>query len=419
MINSIKTKIANLILSSKISISRCVNSLKFLTIAGLMVLVTNFNVVADAFTHIFGWFEKPVSTTTAINDGINIQSNQGAAANGGAIAINGNNNTVNQFSLPKGTKLVNASEDDVKMLENYKLKEEVAKLKELLNDPKIVAIALTNPLNNQAREALLSGDLQKVLKITEESIKQHKPQKLVLAQMHFFRAKAFDILKQYKEALNEYESAYNLVNWRNGKVDKDNWGYAQNYATSLSENNQQATARTVYKNVLEYLNVESQKDKSYMQHIALTFNTIAVFEYKGGDKDSAEKYYLKSLELYRELAKENPKQFNEKLSSSLINYALLQQDLRRTLPAENCFSEALKINRKLAKENPAKFNLNLAITLVNFARFYYANPALDSKSIRKSYVDEAIKIVSTNNDKNDPNAREVINLAKRLLLLNK
>ena len=72
----------------------------------------------------------------------------------------------------------------------------------------------------------------------------------------------------------------------------------------------------------------------------------------------AEKYYLKSLDIYEQLSKSNPQQFEPYLGFNLINMGLFYQKQQNYPQAENYMVRALAIYEKWTKIAPSVFDDN-------------------------------------------------------------
>lgn len=86
--------------------------------------------------------------------------------------------------------------------------------------------------------------------------------------------------------------------------------------------------------------------------------------------DRAKPLYQEVLQIFQDLAKENPGIFLPNVAMTLNNLAILQADQNDFSGAEQNYQEALQIYRDLAKENPRTFLPNVAATLLNLSIFY-------------------------------------------------
>ena len=86
----------------------------------------------------------------------------------------------------------------------------------------------------------------------------------------------------------------------------------------------------------------------------------------------AEEFYIKAIDIYEKLAKENPDRFNGDLADSYNNAGVFYKTQGNPKKAEEFYIKAIDIYEKLAKENPDKFNGNLACSYNNAGVFYNA-----------------------------------------------
>ena len=99
----------------------------------------------------------------------------------------------------------------------------------------------------------------------------------------------------------------------------------------------------------------------------------------------SETYYQKTLDIYKRLAKDDPKTYEPEVATILNDLGILYHDTQRIEDCEKCYKEALKIKRRIAKEGTD----DLAITLNNLGYLY-----LDNKQYQESetYYLEAVEI---------------------------
>ena len=88
------------------------------------------------------------------------------------------------------------------------------------------------------------------------------------------------------------------------------------------------------------------------------------------DYINAEKYCLRSLEIYECLANENPAKYRNDLATTYYNLGVLYRDLNKYDKTEKYCLHALEINEHLAKENPEKYREDLATTYNNLGVLY-------------------------------------------------
>ena len=84
----------------------------------------------------------------------------------------------------------------------------------------------------------------------------------------------------------------------------------------------------------------------------------------------AEEYYLQSLDIYDQLSKNNPQQFEPDLTRTAMNLGTYYYTVNKMLEAEKYYLQALNIYERLSKSNPQQFEPNLSLTLYNLGLFY-------------------------------------------------
>ena len=144
------------------------------------------------------------------------------------------------------------------------------------------------------------------------------------------------------------------------------------YASFLYDHNNFARALAIGKTLAaRYLDPESAADRKQR---AMLWNLLGLICSKMTDKKArrdAERYYEDALELYRELADEEPEKFDEDIAMIYNNLGTYyHNDANRRKEAEACYQEALEIYKRLAAGQPSVYEPDLAMTYNNLGFFY-------------------------------------------------
>ena len=111
---------------------------------------------------------------------------------------------------------------------------------------------------------------------------------------------------------------------------------------------------------------DQEKDTTPTDRAAY-MNNLSTRLSKVGDREGALKAVREAVEIYRELAEENPATFNPDLAGSLNNLSLCLSGVGDRGGALEAIREAVRIYRGLAKKNPGAFNPDLAASLNNLS----------------------------------------------------
>ena len=117
-------------------------------------------------------------------------------------------------------------------------------------------------------------------------------------------------------------------------------------------------------------NLVKENPKKYSGALATSYNNIGVFYDNQGKPEKAEEYYLKAIEIHEKLSKENPKSYNGDLAGNYNNLGAFYYKQGRLEKAEKYFLRAIDILKNLAKENPERYNGDLATSYNNTGLFY-------------------------------------------------
>lgn len=369
--------------------------------SALMLFVTFSTSLANLLS------PKKLSDTASFNsscqgDTITQSSSGQISATNQSIVVSGKLSggiLINSATAP-GTKQVNAVDDDNKTIEIHELKKIIVEQSEKLtqyqkeaNSPEVIKTSQVSPVNEVIRQSMLAGDILAVLNQTNHAIADQAQQQLALAQIHYFRAQAYDYLGEHNKAYADIETAYQLTCARE-QVNLYNWHYASSYATVL-DNKHSLQAGPLYQSVLNFLQLLENDD--YQEDIAIILNNLAVFETAQNDNKQACLHYIEALQIRRLLAKSNPSQFNSAVASTLNNLAVLEDTQGHAEQALMYYDEALELLKNLAKSNPARFNAEFADTLNNLGNLKASQGDIDEAYTHYSKALALLTEFSANN----------------------
>ena len=140
---------------------------------------------------------------------------------------------------------------------------------------------------------------------------------------------------------------------------------------------------------LDSLANERRRDKARPERIArLLMRVEELYGYLGKHIDAL-KATEEAVQLYRQLAEQNPTAFLPDLALSLNNLGVRYNALGRREEALTVTEEAVSIRRVLAEKNPDAFNPGLAGSLNNLGAFY---DALGRREEALTVTEEAVSI---------------------------
>jgi tetratricopeptide (TPR) repeat protein len=191
-------------------------------------------------------------------------------------------------------------------------------------------------------------------------IEQHRTQLaneyLIKAQL---RAINFEEPNRFEQSCDYFEEALRAA--RTPEI-------AFAHAKFLQEHYCFDRAKPLYQEVLQiFQDLAKENPGIFLPNVAMTLNNLAILQADQNDFSGAEQNYQEALQIYRDLAKENPRTFLPDVATTLNNLANLQADQNDFSGAEQNYQEALQIYRDLAKENPRTFLPAVATTLNNLA----------------------------------------------------
>jgi len=149
---------------------------------------------------------------------------------------------------------------------------------------------------------------------------------------------------------------------------------AMNLGLFYYTNQQMAEAEKFYLRSLEiYERLAKNNPAQFEPDLARMVMNLGNFYYTNQKIAEAEKFYLHSLEIREQLAKNNPAQFEPDLARTAMNLGIFYKTAQKMAEAERFYLHSLEIYERLAKNNPAQFEPDLAKAVMNLGNFYYTN----------------------------------------------
>ncbi|MBS1515363.1 MAG: tetratricopeptide repeat protein, partial [Bacteroidetes bacterium] len=202
------------------------------------------------------------------------------------------------------------------------------------------------------------------------------------------------------ELKNRFELTLEYFN--NALLSSRNLWVLLNYGYFLAEHNQYHLAIPIYREAVAILelNKPNKKNNEYNDTLAGTLNNLAALEDNNNEYEQAREHYLEALNIYRELAENNPNAYRPHVAMTLNNLAILEYNNNEYEQAREHYLEALNIRRELAEINPNAYRPHVAMTLNNLAILEYNNN--EYEQAREHYL-EALNI-RRELAENNPNA---------------
>lgn len=142
--------------------------------------------------------------------------------------------------------------------------------------------------------------------------------------------------------------------------------------SEIAEKNARKQAGRDYQDALEIYEELADNDPAcYKSDLAKIYNNLGIFYSDDGHREDAENYYKKSLEIRRRLAQAQPAIYEPDLATICLNMGAFYSEDGRRQEAERCYQESLKIYKRLAQAHPSDYEPDLAMVYYNFGVFYY------------------------------------------------
>jgi tetratricopeptide (TPR) repeat protein len=207
-----------------------------------------------------------------------------------------------------------------------------------------------------------------------------------------------DNLFDYAYFLNEHTQFPKAINYYNQYLNKfanelspeEKAATLNNLAVLHQNQNEYEKASKEYTETLEiYRNLTKDNPQAYLPDVARTLNNLAVLHWNQNEYEKASEEYTEALAIRRNLAKDNPQAYLPDVAKTLNNLAVLHWNQNEYEKASKEYEEALEIRRNLAKDNPQAYLSDVAMTLNNLAILHWNQNEYEKAS--KEYT-EALKI---------------------------
>ena len=164
------------------------------------------------------------------------------------------------------------------------------------------------------------------------------------------------------------------------------------YAYYYQNQNIFKKAKELYTEALEiYRELAADNPSTYNPYVAMTLNNLANLHSDNNQYKLAEEEYTEALEIYRELADDNPSAYNPDVAMTLNNLANLHYNNNQYKLAEEGYTEALELYRELAADSPSVFNPDVAMTLNNLAILHCNN---NQYKLAEEEFNEALELIT-------------------------
>jgi len=225
-----------------------------------------------------------------------------------------------------------------------------------------------------------------LVEILTESIKtkeEHSENSLnELIKEWLLLARTYSVKNNYDKTMFYYEKTI--------EEDESNVDVLLEYSGYLYDIHEYIKGENYYLQCLQiYRNLATENPKEYLPSLANILNNLAHLHLKLNDYAKALEKYEEALKIRRNLAAENPKEYLPNVANVLNNLANLHRDVKEYAKALEEYEEALKIRRNLAAENPKVYLPNVAMTLNNLAILHRR---LNEYSKASEEYEEALKI---------------------------
>ncbi|MBP6812036.1 MAG: tetratricopeptide repeat protein [Saprospiraceae bacterium] len=143
------------------------------------------------------------------------------------------------------------------------------------------------------------------------------------------------------------------------------------YAYFLQNHNQYSQAQPLYEEALQiYRQLAQQNPQTYLPDVAMTLNNLANLYSDRNEFSQAQPLYEEALQIYRQLAQQNPQTYLPDVAMTLNNLAILYKARNEFSQAQPLYEEALQIYRQLAQQNPQTYLPDVAMTLLVYGDYY-------------------------------------------------
>jgi tetratricopeptide (TPR) repeat protein len=145
-----------------------------------------------------------------------------------------------------------------------------------------------------------------------------------------------------------------------------------------------------------YRQLAEDNPQAYLPYLAGTLNNLGELYYNLGvlyrdtkRLSASEQAFQEPLITFRQLAEDNPQAYLPDVALMLNNLGVLYRDTNRLSASEQALQEALIIRRQFAQDNPQAYLPDVAMTLTNLGVLKFNQGNVQQA---QAYVDEALTI---------------------------
>ena len=160
----------------------------------------------------------------------------------------------------------------------------------------------------------------------------------------------------------------------------------------MNELDDYANAKKYFLRALEIYERLTKENPKYIGDLATMYNQLGILYSDLNQYDKAEEYYKRALEIRERLAKEDPEKYRGELATTYTNLGNLHYYLSQKDKAEEYYKRALEIRERLAKENSANNSGELATTYSNLGNLHYY---LSQNDKAEEYYKRVLEICET------------------------
>ena len=138
-----------------------------------------------------------------------------------------------------------------------------------------------------------------------------------------------------------------------------------------------------------YRQLARQNPDAYLPYLAGALSNMGSMARLQNHLEESQKDFEDALEIERQLVVQNPAKYLPNMAMMLNEFGMVDAARNRFEAAREHFEEALKIDRQLAEQSPAEYLPQLATTLTNFGLLDAGEHRLD---IARTHFEEAVRI---------------------------
>lgn len=175
----------------------------------------------------------------------------------------------------------------------------------------------------------------------------------------------------YKKAIKLGEKLNELTAWKDIKNEFKKATLYSLLGILYFKDSQSQIAIEYYLKTVEIIeNLAKENPEKYSSDLAICYNNIGVFYKDPDDYKKAEYYYLKAIEINEALAHKNSEKTYPNLASNYGNLGVLWYNQGDYEKSEEYYLKAIKLLETLVEENPERYNSDLASAYNDIAVLY-------------------------------------------------